>query len=55
MQRFNFDRFMDTVVLQEKQKKRLPEQEETPQRALVKRHAESPANRTRFVPKGSPK
>lgn len=51
MQRFNFDKFMDDTVIEEKKKQKLPERTETPQRALVRRHAETPANRTRYVPK----
>jgi hypothetical protein len=51
MQRYSFDKFMDRLVIEEKKKDRRPEQAETPQRALVRRYAESPDNRTRYAKK----
>lgn len=49
--KFDFDRFMDRLVIEEKRKRRQAEAKDTPQRELVKRYSESPSNRIRYVPK----
>ena len=50
MEKFNFDKFMDNIVVKERKQERT-EQDETAQRIRMRRYAETPANRIRYVKK----
>ena len=45
---FEFDKFMDDIVIEERKKTTKVEDADTPQRVLLKRHRDTPKNRTRY-------
>lgn len=47
-QKVNFDKFMDDIVINERNNRRQDEKEETPARRLAKLHRELPQNRIRY-------